>query len=485
MAERTPPAKTRIAHLLIDGEWRAGGGGAWRDIVNPLNEQVIGKLAVATADDLDDALAAAQRGFERWRATPAHARADLLQEAAAILRERIDEEAARMTLEQGKPVGEARVELIKCAEMFSWCAEEGRRVYGRIIPNREPGIIQSTLREPIGPVAAFTPWNFPASQAARKIAASVATGCSIIVKGPEEAPSGCIALAQALIDAGLPPGVVNLVFGVPAEISARLIPSPIIRKVSFTGSVPVGKQLAKLAAEHMKPCTMELGGHAPVIVFDDVDIDRMVPKMVAGKFRNAGQVCISPTRFYVQDNVYERTLEAFVQATEALKVGDGLDPETRMGPLANPRRRDAIAGLVDEAVSVGARIATGGRRRGNLGNFYEPTVLTDVPETARIRHDEPFGPVALFAPFASRHEVLARANDTEFGLASYVFTRSAANADYVARELRSGMVSINNFGLGNPETPFGGVKDSGYGREGGAEALDSYLVSKFVSHELQ
>jgi len=472
------------ARLLIDGEWRSGRTNTWRDVTNPLNEQVIGRVAVATADDLDAALEAAQRGFERWRSTPANERSDLLQRAAVILRERLDRAAADMTREQGKPIGEARAELIKCAEMFSWCAEEGRRAYGRIIPRRDPEISQCTFYEPIGPVAAFTPWNFPASQAARKIAASVATGCSIIVKGPEEAPRGCIFLAQALIDAGLPPGVVNLVFGVPADISSHLIPSPIIRKVSFTGSVPVGKQLARLAAEHMKPCTMELGGHAPVIVFDDVDVDAVVPKLVAGKFRNAGQVCISPTRFYVHENVYRRAVDAFAERASALKVGDGLDPKTQMGPLANIRRRDALSDLVDGAVSAGARVVTGGARIGNRGYFYAPTVLTDVPDAARIARDEPFGPVALFAPFSSREDVLRLANDTDFGLASYVFTRSAANADLISRELQSGMVSINHFGLGNPETPFGGVKDSGYGREGGAEALASYLTAKFVSHAL-
>jgi len=472
---------TVTANLLIANTWRSGSAQEWRDIVNPANERVIGKVAVATIADLDEALATAQSGFEVWRKTPAFKRAEVLTKAAQILMARRDEVAAKITVEMGKPIGEARIEATMCAETFVWCANEALRTYGRDIPARVPGVTQRVVVEPIGVVAAFTPWNFPANQAAKKIAAAIAAGCAIIIKGPEEAPSSCIALAEALVEAGLPSGVLNLVFGHPPMISEYLVPSPIVRKVSFTGSVPVGKHLAKLAAGYMKPCTMELGGHAPVVIFDDVAVEQVVPKIIAGKYRNAGQVCVSPTRFYVQEKLYDRTLAAFVEAAKALRVGDGMDSATQMGPLANSRRRDGVEKIVDDAVKDGARLAAGGRRSGNQGYFYEPTVLTDIPANSRIMTDEPFGPVALFSSFARDEDIIAQANDTTFGLASYGFTNSMARSEMLMNGLDSGMVSINHFGLGLPETPFGGIKESGYGREGGTEALEAYLVSKFVS----
>lgn len=468
--------------LLIANEWRDGEEGGWCDIVNPATEQTIGRVAVATEADLDAALQAAQHGFEQWRDRPANERAVVLHAAAVILRRRADADATRLTREQGKPIAEARIEMLMCADTLAWCAEEAKRAYGRLIPARSNSVHQSVVREPIGPVAAFTPWNFPGNQAARKIGAAIASGCSIILKGPEEAPSPCIALAEALIEAGLPAGVLNLVFGVPSMITEYLIPHPVIRKISFTGSVPVGKQLAKLAGEYMKPCTMELGGHAPVVIFDDTDVDDVVRKIAAGKFRNAGQVCISPTRFYVQKKSYRHVLDAFVSAARSIKVGNGLAPDTTMGPLANMRRRDAIETLVRDAAAAGADIVTGGHRIGNTGYFYEPTVLADIPATARILRDEPFGPVALFGSFEDDDEALTKANDTAFGLAAYGFTSSAARASRLSRQFQSGMVSINHFGLGLPETPFGGIKDSGYGREGGSESLDAYLINKFISH---
>ena len=339
----------------------------------------------------------------------------------------------------------------------------------------------TTGRFPVGPVAAFTPWNFPASQAAAKIGSAIAAGCSIILKGPEDAPSGCVGLAQALVDAGLPPGVLTLVFGRPPEISEHLIASPIIRKVSFTGSVPVGKHLAGLAAAQMKPCTMELGGHAPVLVFGDVDPVAAARTLVTGKFRNAGQVCISPTRFMVAQSIYEPFVEAFTEGAKALVVGNGLEPETEMGPLANDRRLASVEAMVADAVAKGATLRTGGERIGNTGYFYRPTVLTDVPETARVLHDEPFGPLAVLAPFADREEAMARANATPFGLAAYAFTRSQEDAAFVARRFESGMVGINTFMIGGAEAPFGGIKESGYGREGGMEGIDAYLTTKVVA----
>lgn len=467
--------------LLIDNVWRAGSSQGWAPILNPVDESVIGRHAMATSADLDEALAAAQRGFALWRETPPISRSQILRKAATLILDRLDTLATRLTREQGKPIAQARAEIEGCARAFDWYAEEGRRAYGRILPVNALGIAHQVRREPIGPVAAFTPWNFPASQAAQKIAGALAAGCSIILKGPEDAPGGCIGLAQALVDAGLPPGVFSLVFGDPAKISEHLIASPIIRKVSFTGSVPVGKLLAGQAAAQMKPCTMELGGHAPVLVFDDVDPAATGRIAAAGKFRNAGQVCISPTRFMVHETIYAPFVEAFVGAAEALKIGDGLDPTTEMGPLVSRRRLDAVEAIVNEAIASGASLRTGGERLGNTGYFYKPTVLTDVPETARVLHEEPFGPIAVISPFSDREAAMTRANATPYGLAAYAFTRSLDNAGFVSRRFESGMVGVNTFAIGGAESPFGGVKESGYGREGGIEGLDAYLVSKVVA----
>jgi succinate-semialdehyde dehydrogenase/glutarate-semialdehyde dehydrogenase len=474
--------ETADRSLLINNVWRAGGGGEWLSILNPVDESVLGRLAVATPEDLDVALAAAQAGFELWRDVGPLARAKVLRDAAALILERADVLAAALTREQGKPLAQARMEIEGCARAFDWAAEEGRRAYGRVIPSNTPGLVWTTGRFPIGPVAAFTPWNFPASQAAAKIGSAIAAGCSMILKGPEDAPTGCVGLGQALVDAGLPPGVFNLVFGRPPEISEHLIASPIVRKVSFTGSVPVGKHLAGLAAAQMKPCTMELGGHAPVLVFGDVDPVATARLAVAGKFRNAGQVCISPTRFMVHETVYDAFVDTFVAGTQALVVGDGLDPATEVGPLANARRLVAVETIVAEAIASGARLRTGGARIGNKGYFYQPTVLTDVPDEARIQHDEPFGPIALISSFGDREEAMRRANGTPYGLAAYAFTRSQADAAFVARRYESGMVGINTFGIGGTEAPFGGIKDSGYGREGGMEGIDAYLTTKLVAH---
>lgn len=474
--------ETADRRLLIDNVWRAGGSGEWLPILNPVDESVLGRFAVATLSDLDDALASAQAAFETWRDTGPLARANILRGAAALILERADKLATALTREQGKPFPQARMEIEGCARAFDWAAEEGRRTYGRVIPSNTPGLMWTATRHPIGPVAAFTPWNFPASQAAAKIGSAIAAGCSMILKGPEDAPTGCVGLAQALVDAGLPAGVLNLVFGHPPEISEYLIASPITRKISFTGSVPVGKHLAALAAAQMKPCTMELGGHSPVLIFDDVDPVATAATVVAAKFRNAGQVCVSPTRFMIHESIYTPFVDAFVAGAQALKIGDGLDPTTEMGPLANDRRMVAIDALIADAVAAGATLRTGGKRMGNKGYFYEPTVLTDVPETARILHDEPFGPVAILSPYTDRQELMARANATAFGLAAYAFTRSQDNAAFVHRRIESGMVGINTMAFGGAEAPFGGIKESGYGREGGMEGIDAYLTTKVVAH---
>jgi succinate-semialdehyde dehydrogenase/glutarate-semialdehyde dehydrogenase len=472
---------TSLEHY-IDGNWVRASGGKTQEVINPATSKPIGELSHASKGDLDKALAAADKGFKAWRKVSAFERGKVLRKAADLVRTRAEDIAKVLTQEQGKVFMEAKLEVQSAGDILDWYAGEGQRAYGRIIPARADGVRNMVIMEPIGPVAAFTPWNFPVTQAVRKIAAALAAGCSIIIKCPEETPGSPIGLVKALHDAGVPPGVVNLVYGVPAEISEYLIPHPIIRKISFTGSVPVGKHLNALAASHMKRATMELGGHAPVLVFDDADVDGAAKLMGAFKYRNAGQVCVSPTRFFVHDKVYDNFVGKFIDIAKSTKVGDGLAADTRMGPLANPRRVNAIESFVADAQDKGAKVEAGGKRVGNQGNFFEPTVLTDVPENARIMTEEPFGPVAVMLRFKETDEVLDRANKLPFGLASYAFTKDAKVATKVADALESGMVTINHFGIALPETPFGGVKDSGFGHEGGSEGLQVYLQSKFVSH---
>jgi succinate-semialdehyde dehydrogenase/glutarate-semialdehyde dehydrogenase len=467
--------------LFIDGEWTAGTSGKSEPILNPATGQALARLHHASTADLDRALAAADKGFKQWRAVSAFERYKVLRKAANLMRERADEIAQLMTLEQGKPLVEARMEALSAGDLIDWFAEEARRTYGQVIPARADGVSQLVIKEPVGPVAAFTPWNFPINQAVRKVSAALAAGCSVILKGPEETPASCAALVRAYADAGVPAGVVNLVFGVPSEISEYLIPHPIIRKITFTGSTPVGKKLAALAGQHMKRITMELGGHAPAIVFEDADVASAAKQLAAAKFRNAGQVCVSPTRLLVHESVYDKFVDGFVAAASALKVGSGLDKETRMGPLANSRRVEAMQQFVDDAVAKGAKLALGGKRIGTEGYFFEPTVLTNVPSNARILHEEPFGPIAPILSFKTYDDVVAEANRLPYGLAAYAFTRSLKTATAIGAAIESGMVSINHFGLALPEVPFGGIKDSGYGTEGGSEAIEAYLNSKFVT----
>ncbi len=467
--------------LLIDGAWGPAQSGRTLPVLNPATGEPIGTVAHAGRPDLDRALAAAARGFEAWRRTSAVERSKLMRRAADLLRERTDHIAGLMVAEQGKPFAEAKGETLLAPENIEWMAEEGRRSYGRVIPARQPGVWQMSLREPVGVVAAFTPWNFPINQAVKKMAAALAAGCSIIVKGPEETPASVAELGRAFTDAGLPPGVVNMVFGVPAEISSYLIPHPIVRKISFTGSTAVGKQLAAMAGQHMKRVTMELGGHAPAIIFDDANLEVATRVLAANKFRNAGQVCIAPTRFLVQERVYDEFVGRFTQAAEAIRVGDGMAAGTTMGPLANDRRVQAMEGFIADAVQRGGEVRTGGARIGNKGNFFQPTVLTGVPAEARAMNEEPFGPLALMTPFRDLDEAVREANRLPYGLAAYAYTGSAATATKVAAAVEAGMMSINHHGLALPETPFGGVKDSGYGSEGGVEGLEAYLATKFVT----
>ena len=467
--------------LHIAGQWRDAVAGDTMPVENPATGETIGTVARAWIADLDQALEAASKGFAVWRKTSAFDRYKLLRKAATLLRERADQIAPLMTLEQGKPVGEARMEILANADITDWFAEEARRIYGRVIPARFEGVTQMSLREPVGVVAAFTPWNFPVNQANRKIAIALAAGCAIIVKGPEETPASCAGMVRCYIDAGLPEGVVQLVYGVPSEISSYLIPHPVVRKISFTGSTPVGKQLAALAATHMKRATMELGGHAPAIVFDDADIEQAAKLLSATKFRNAGQVCVSPTRFLVQEGVYEQFLDRFTAHAKAVKVGDGMTDGTQMGPLVNERRLQSVEAMVADATGKGAELRAGGKRIGNKGYFYEPTVLAGVTTDMRVMNEEPFGPVASFAPFTAMDDLIVETNRLEFGLASYAFTGSGHTAARLGERLEAGMLTINHVGLALPEVPFGGIKDSGMGSEGGTEAIEAYLNIKFVT----
>ncbi len=467
--------------LYIDGQWLNGDGRAGEDVINPATEKPLARLPHASAADLDRALVAAKKGFAVWRAVSAYERARVMRKAADLMRERHDAIAKILVQEEGKAYPEARAEVRTSADIIEWYAEEGRRAYGRVVPGSFKGIRQIVVQEPVGIVAAFTPWNFPALTPARKIGGALAAGCSLIIKASEETPGTCVEMVRCFADAGLPPGVLNLVFGVPANISEHLIAKDEVRKISFTGSIPVGKHLAVLAAKGMKRATMELGGHSPVVVFADADPEKSADTIAAYKYRNAGQVCISPTRFYVQEPVYDRFLARFSDYAKSLKLGDGLEKGVGMGPLANARRIDAMDSFVNDAKARGGKIATGGQRRGNQGYFYEPTVITDVPDDCKIMTQEPFGPLAPVVPFKTFDEVVERANSLPFGLAAYAFTGSAQTANMIGDALQSGMVGVNSINVSTPETPFGGIKESGYGSEGGLEGLQAYLNTKFIS----
>jgi succinate-semialdehyde dehydrogenase/glutarate-semialdehyde dehydrogenase len=466
--------------LYIDGRWKQADGAP---ILNPADEMVLGTVPTATIADLDDAIAAAERGFATWRRTAPAKRTQIILKAASLMRERANEMAMAMTLEQGKPLDQARLEILRGCDIIEWDATEGLRMYGRVIPS-EDGMRHTVLRQPIGPVAAFSPWNFPMSSPARKVGGALSSGCSIILKASEETPAGAVQLVRAFHDAGLPPGVLNLVFGNPAEISGHLIPHASIRLITFTGSIPVGKSLAEMAGRHMKPVIMELGGHAPVIVCDDVDPVATAATSVTGKSRNAGQVCVAPTRFFVQESIYKDFANSFAEKAAQLKVGNGLDPATQLGPLANSRRIEAMEGFVADARAKGAKVLAGGQRIGNRGYFFPLTVLAELPDDARAMREEPFGPLALVNPVRDLDEAIEKANSLPYGLAAYAFTRSARNADRLANEVEVGNLSINHFVASVAETPFGGVKDSGYGREGGTEGLQCYTVAKNVSHKM-
>jgi len=469
--------------MYIEGAWTPASDGARMDVIDPATEAVIDSVPVATVDDLERALAAADRAWRSWREVDAWTRSARLRRVAELIRERAGTIAGVLTEEQGKPLAEARGEVMATADQFDWYADEARRLYGRIIPGHSTAHRLLVMRQPIGPVAAFSPWNFPALLPARKIAPAVAAGCSIIVKPAEEAPRTALCLAQACHDAEIPPGVVNVVTGDPAKISSHLIASDVIRKVSLTGSVPVGRELLRKCAEGIKSVSMELGGHAPVLVFEDADIEPAAEIAARAKFRNAGQVCIAASRFFVHAAVASRFTERFVAVTRALRIGDGRDPNTEVGPLSNRRRLEAVEALVADARDRGATLRCGGRRPPGLerGYFFEPTVLTGVDDPMRVMCEEPFCPIAPIATFTEFGEVVERANATPYGLAAYLFTRSTRTAFLAAEALEVGMVGINHLLLASAEIPFGGIKKSGFGREGGSEGIESYTVTKYVN----
>ncbi|MCA8095446.1 NAD-dependent succinate-semialdehyde dehydrogenase [Burkholderia anthina] len=467
--------------LFIAGEWRNARDAGVIVVRDPATGAGIGTVACATRFDIEQAVVAADTGFSQWCEFGPHERAKVLGKAAELLRERADEIAWLLTREQGKPFTESVTEVYGSADVTDWLAAQGQRTFGRVIPSRKANVMQYTIKLPVGPVATFTPWNFPVSQVAIKLAAALAAGCSVVVKAPEETPASPAALIRVFIDAGVPPNVISLLYGKPDDISVFLISHPNIAAVSFTGSTRVGKHLASLAGQHMKRVTMELGGHAPVLVFADADMDTAIETLVAAKFRNAGQVCASPTRFLVQEEIADVFIERFVGAARALRIGEGLQRDVQMGPLANERRVLALEELLANAIEHGAELRTGGERLGDRGNFFAPTVLINAPETARIMNEEPFGPVAVINRFKTLDDAIYEANRIPYGLASYAFSRSAATIHAVSTRVIAGMTTINHNGLGLPEVPFGGVRDSGYGEEGGADALDSYLISKFVS----
>lgn len=479
------PDSYHVSGLFLAGQWVGPEGRETLPVLNPATGEVLGALPVASRDDLEAAVASTQKGFEAWSAVSGFDRGVVLKRAAALMRERAETIARDVTLEHGKPLAESRQEANAAADIIEWFAEEARRTYGREIPSRRPGVLQVVFKQPIGPVAAFSPWNFPINQATRKIAAALAAGCSIVLKGPEETPASCAALVQAFIDAGVPGDTINLLFGHPPEISEFLIAHPVIKKVSFTGSTAVGRRLSELAGRHLKRVTMELGGHAPVIVFADAEVEKAARIMAEAKFRNAGQICISPTRFLVDERVHDAFRDAFVGYARSLKIGNGLEPDTQIGPLAHGRRVEAVEALVEDARDKGATVECGGHRWGNRGSFFEPTVLTGVTSQMRAMNEEPFGPLALLKSFSSDDEAFAEANRLNVGLGAYVFTTTSRKASQAVRRIESGMVSINHQGLVFPELPFGGIDDSGDGKEGGSEAVEPYLITRFFTHLME
>ena len=474
------PMEYKSPQLYIDGEW-VSETAETAPILNPSTGKVIGQLPLADKALVDRALASSAAAFKAWSKTPLAERGTIMKRAAGILRERLEEAAIHLTMELGRPLAEARTEFEGCALLLEWCSDNAEQIQDRILPARQGWSDLRVRHEPIGPVAAFSPWNFPASLATRKVASALAVGCTVIARPPEETPASFGMVARALHDAGLPPGVLNVLYGDPDITTYPVIDSDVIRKIAFTGSTHVGTLLAARAGEKAKPSVMELGGHAPVIICHDVDVEQVAQSAVMAKFRNAGQICVSPTRFYVHEKIHDRFVALFTKGAKNLRVGDGLDPDTQMGALANARRVDAIDALIKDAVNRGATLLTGGERIDREGNYYQPTVLSDVPADAQIMTQEPFGPVAVIQRFEDLDTAIAAANNTDFALGAYGFSGSVETAERLANDLDAGMVAINSFTLLTIDSPIGGRRYSGYGSEGGLEGLAAYTIPKFCT----
>ena len=472
--------------LFIGGDWRAASDQATKPVNDPATEDVLGTIAVATTDDVDAALAAADAGFDVWRKTGTWDRAAKIRKVADLIRERQADIAQLMSLETGKPLAEAMGETGGAADQFEWYSEETKRIYGQIIEARTGDSRMAVIYQPVGVVAAFSAWNFPALLPSRKIAAALAAGCSIIVKPAGETPACCAAIVQACHDAGVPSGVVNMLTGNSGQIAEQLIRSPLVRKVSVTGSVPVGKQILSLAAEGVKKVSMELGGHGPVVIFDDFDPVAAADVCAPTKFRNCGQVCISPTRFYVHEDSYDAFSSRFAEIARSLKVGRGLEDGVQVGPMANKRGLETIQRMTEDAVDRGAELLAGGKPPAgfNKGYFVEPTVLGRVPDDAMVMTEEPFGPIAPITTFTDYDDVMRRANSLPFGLAGYVFSNNLSVATRAYEDMEVGMVGVNEMLLATAEAPFGGVKESGMGREGGSLGIHDYLDPKYVKIKL-
>jgi succinate-semialdehyde dehydrogenase / glutarate-semialdehyde dehydrogenase len=476
-----PTALYPELQLFIGGEWISAGSRKTEPVINPATGEVLGLLPHATTADLDRALAAAEKGFKVWRSYMPEKRGEIMRKAADLLKARGDQVTKVATMESGKPIAQSRIELHMSTEVLEWYAEEGRRAYGRVLPQRQPGTRLLVVKEPIGPVAAFTPWNFPQGNPARKLGAALGAGCSCVLKAAEDTPASAILMAKALQEAGVPDGVVNLVFGVPGEVCPYILRSGVVRKLSFTGSIPIGKELMKICSEKMIRTTMELGGHAPVLVFDDVNLEQVLDMSVMSKYRNGGQVCVSPTRYYVHQSLFDKFVAGFTARVNKMKIGNPLDDSNNMGPMIHARRREAVHALIQDAVQHGATLNTGGAAIAGPGFFYQPTVLSNIPDSARIMNEEPFGPVALINSFTDFDEVISKANRLPYGLAAYAFTESGRRLKQLGEQLEAGMIGLNTYAISVPESPFGGIKESGHGSEEGIEGLDACLITKYIS----
>ena len=467
--------------MLIAGEWTNGTSGVTENVICPADGTVLGELPHASKEDLDDALNSSLEGFNKWRGETPLNRQSILEKAAKILEREFDKNSENLTREMGKPLAEAKIEMQVAIDLLRWYGEEGKRVYGRIIPSRIPNMEHEARKVPVGPVLAFVAWNFPATNVMSKVAGALAAGCSITIKPSEETPATAVALGECFMEAGLPSGVLNIVFGIPDKISRYLLESPIPKAVTFTGSVEVGKHLQSLSSNTLKKCTLELGGHAPVIICDDVDVDKVLAKIAPWKFRNSGQVCISPSRFFVQDEIYKKFVDGFVNIARQIKLGNGLENSTDMGPLIFEKQLRKMEILVEDAKSKGSSINLGGKKIGNKGYFYEPTVLTNLSSKSRVLNEEPFGPLVPILPFKNIEEATEKSNSLSVGLASYVFTENQKNAHFLGSNLNVGIVCVNHTIVSVPEAPFGGVDESGYGKENGIEGLESFLKTKYIS----